>query len=290
MSRTTVSARLLMDGTLQRLLANGQLRAAWDLSRRIEREGKGDGLSDFVSGVAFYRKHDLAAAQRHFRTAITKDPRIVLAHHYLGLIHERGGANEKAADCYRQVLHIDPSFEDAEKRLANLEHSPSHEPRLSRRRRFRSFQLAMVAMLLLPVSLICIPLVDQHSKLPFLIFVAITFALLLVILHSVLGALTTRYNFYDNRIEIIRGIFLRKRVVIFLFRIEDVWYQRSLINMLTGDAQVMIRAAAVEPIHWRKIGKFKVTGVGGRRVMESLFIQVRDTAVEDRKAVKKWLV
>ncbi len=71
-------------------------------------------------GQALYRSGDRAAAERHFKTAISNDPMNAAAWNSLGWSCDEAGDLAEATRCYREALRIDNGHQLARRNLARL--------------------------------------------------------------------------------------------------------------------------------------------------------------------------
>ena len=80
-----------------------------------------------ASGIAAFRKGDLASAKAQFEKASQADPKSAHAHYALGAIHERLWAPKDAENAYRRALAAAPAFTPARVALAMLAAKTSPE-------------------------------------------------------------------------------------------------------------------------------------------------------------------
>lgn len=98
---------------------------------------------------------------------------------------------------------------------------------------------------------------------------------------AVLSATFTRYEIFTHRIDITRGILARQSDTVWLYEINDVVFQQPLWLLLTGNARITLRTDA---------GPHRIVGFGNASAMRRLWAEIRDTAVSERRAMRRWWI
>jgi tetratricopeptide (TPR) repeat protein len=285
------------------LLSQGNIsEAAQVLDEALRRDPK-NAETRFLLGVAHFKSGEWFSAEGDFRDAIALNDRHILAnaHYYLGLALERQGRPDDARLEYQQVLRNQPGHEVAElvkKKLgideAPIELSsrrqPQHEEEqpvpgrreeaplyrgellFSGNRRMRSFSdLFLLACAALVLTIVL------H------VFAIAAFLLLFAIL--ALNSRTTKYEIYERMMDFKTGVFNRLEHSVWTYQIDDVLWKQTPFNQLTGDATIQI--------HTNISGHSQVsqiTGLGNHKFMNQLFKELRDAALVERRAMKRWWI
>lgn len=83
-------------------------------------------------GTLYYNRQDFAAAETHYRAAVSADPRYALAYFDLGNVLDETGRFIDAATAYKTAIQLAPTYADAHYNLA-LAYERLREPRLALR-------------------------------------------------------------------------------------------------------------------------------------------------------------
>ncbi len=75
-------------------------------------------------GLAYYRKQDLANAEKDVNEAIRLDPRNALAHQTRGYVYQARGQRDLAIEAFRTALQLDRTLDESRKRLQQLGVTP----------------------------------------------------------------------------------------------------------------------------------------------------------------------
>lgn len=270
----------------------------------------------FLLGVVHFKKGEWSTAERMFRDAVALSNRHVLAHYYLGLTLERQHRIEDARLEYQFALTIQPNFALAKEKLTTREATvepPGLKQKIdaterpvfgdreegrgykgdllfSGKRRMRSFSglfLLQGAALILAIVFWFVAETGSHDarqlSAPLTVLFGLIFVLLFIMLYF--NSVTTHYWIYERRIDIKTGLFWSKEHSIWTYEIEDTALNRSLPNRITGDATVTIETAM-----GRKAGYEKITGLGDHIFMKQLWEELRDAALVERRAMKRWWI
>lgn len=100
----------------------------------------------------------------------------------------------------------------------------------------------------------------------------------LLFLHALLAGSRTRYDIYERRIDIASGVLNRRRTSVWLYEITDIQLRQPAWLTLTGNASVRLRL--------EDASKASITGFGTQDQQLSLWEELRDAALVERRALK----
>jgi tetratricopeptide (TPR) repeat protein len=110
-------------------------------------------------------------------------------------------------------------------------------------------------------------------------------------LHMVFSAATTRCDFYERRIDFVKGVFLRRQHAIWLYDIVDIVYSQSLLMIALNTAVITIQPEGGElsgPGRAREpIASIDLVGLGGARWMSNFAEDLRSAVLRERRSMKK---
>ncbi|WP_293268170.1 tetratricopeptide repeat protein [Neptunomonas sp.] len=269
-------------------------------------------------GVCDFRLEKFKEAGDSFSALIEVEPRNSLAWYYLGLTKERRGDKDKAIEKYHMALLIDPDLEVAQKKLSELGIEPTvaDQPKQtvfqtqdedgpglllysSKYRRPTSFSIHII-MLLIGSVLFLILFLDLDKRLIHTYFGRfrdiIGFAAIIFFLPTfvdiILRSVTTKYDIYERRIDIRKGILFRTHTSIWLFEIINIELSENPVELLTRNSRIALQTqdksypllGLVKP---KREGKSKLRTINFNL---ALFDELRSAVREQRGAVKKvWI-
>ncbi|MCV2394666.1 tetratricopeptide repeat protein [Actinotalea sp. M2MS4P-6] len=103
----------------------------------------------------------------------------------------------------------------------------------------------------------------------------------LIALGGVLRARATRYDVYTHAIDITRGVLNRRTDTVWLYEVTDAVYERPLSLLLSGDARIVLHCE--DRAH-------TVVALQGADQMRRLWAELRDAALRERRAMRRWWV
>lgn len=101
---------------------------------------------------------------------------------------------------------------------------------------------------------------------------------LLLLIRSLIAAPLTRYDLYQRRIDITRGVLNRHHTSAWLFEIQDVRLRQPPWLTLSRNAEIRIRL--------QDSTKLRIIGLGTLRQQIRLREELRDAALRERRALK----
>lgn len=108
--------------------------------------------------------------------------------------------------------------------------------------------------------------------------IALSVLAVLLVVHAILAAGMTRYDVYQRRIDVARGVLNRRRISVWLYEITDVQLRQPVWLTLTGNAEVRLIL--------EDTSKVKITGFGSTKEQLSLWEEIRDAALIERRELK----
>jgi hypothetical protein len=99
-----------------------------------------------------------------------------------------------------------------------------------------------------------------------------------LVVHALLASMTTRYEVYQRRIDVSEGVLNRKRSSVWLYEITDVQLLQPAWMTITGNAEVRLVL--------EDMSKVKITGFGPTDKQLSLWGEIRDAAIIERREMK----
>lgn len=119
----------------------------------------------------------------------------------------------------------------------------------------------------------------------------------LVVLHGVLLAWSTRYRVFQNRIDIHEGVVVRRLDSVWLYQLAGVHFEQPLWLALFGHARLRLTTDKVDrrgrPVTRTIVGMTRIRPPVSERpaaFMEDLFHELRDQALSQGVAIKKFWV
>jgi tetratricopeptide (TPR) repeat protein len=108
---------LAQSGLVEVLARRGRLAEVETILERMEADGAAPNASVNLAIVRM-RRGDLESAMERLQAAAARNPADVVAHIYLGKVHERRGETSSAEDAYRRAAEACPSFAPAQAALS----------------------------------------------------------------------------------------------------------------------------------------------------------------------------
>jgi tetratricopeptide (TPR) repeat protein len=278
-----------------KLFQGGDINGAIPMFEEEMQHNPSNEKTAFILGVCYYRNKEFERANSLFKKVISTDDSHYKAHYYLGLVSEKTNQMNAALSEFRIAVALKPDFIEGIEKLKSLgQYSKEGTPNktvqqdssdestrttpgeliLTKNRRLRSYSFLFV-------------------------FMIITFVIgigLLILIYLLIRSRTTNYTIYQRRIDYSNGILYRKQHSLWLYEIQDTWITRTPFNLITNDATVHFRVETPgqrSPKFQRtEIGnhKFKITGIGNHQFMRKLWEEMRDSALVERRAMKRWWV
>lgn len=311
--------------TAAALLENSQVNKALTLLEKEVESGQRSSRVWFLLGVCHFRTKKFTLAESEFRQAAALNPNDPLIHYYLGLALERQQCLQDAILSYRSALSIDPGFAKAHEKLKLLKADTNTKVSLdgdtspdgerdarglaktldeeevaglkpdahriagklldSRTRRKNSFP----SVVLMPVSTIVsisfgvLFIVDNQpiarNLLPFIIFVVVPVLFALQGFFRMIAAKFYVYNIYENRLDLTTGMISTTMQSMWLFEITRVWFRRGLMDLFSNNATIIIRTDDNFIV--------RIKGFGKAQEARQLFEEIRNSAIVQRRAMKK---
>lgn len=104
---------------------------------------------------------------------------------------------------------------------------------------------------------------------------------IVVVLWAVLGALATRYDIYRHHFDVTRGILSRRTDTMWLYEVDDVTFEQPIWLLVTGNARVVLRGDD---------RTLPLVGLAPAREMRGMWRELRDHALRERRAMRRWWV
>lgn len=271
-------------------------------------------------GVCDFRLKKFKEAGASFSALIEVEPKNSLAWYYLGLTKERQGDKDKAIEKYHMALLIDPDLDVAQKKLAELGIEPTivGEPKRtvfetqdedgpgmllysSKYRRPTSFS-THIAILVFSSIFFTLLYLDAYLNIISIysrdIFgsIADSFGLMLYMIiiflptfvDLILRSVTTKYDIYERRIDIRKGILFHTHISIWLFEIVNIKLSKNPVDLLTRNSRIALQT---QDGSYSLLGLVKPKNEGeSNNFTLALFNELRSAVREQRGAVKKvWI-
>lgn len=139
--------------------------------------------------------------------------------------------------------------------------------------------------------------VDRLATLLQAIGVVLVVAGAVMIIHGLLLALSTRYQIFEGRIDIREGVFIRRLDSIWLYQVAGVHFEQPLWLAIVGHARLRLMTDKVSP-RGRPVTRTIIAMIDTEppvdeppsRFMEGLFHELRDSALAQGVAIKKFWV
>ena len=106
-------------------------------------------------------------------------------------------------------------------------------------------------------------------------------AAIAIVIGAVVAARLTRYDVYEHRIDITSGLLRRRTRTLWLYSLTEVVFEQPLWLLATGNAR--IRATADS-------GPATIVGYGDAEHTRRLWAELREAAVVERRAMRRWWV
>jgi len=107
---------LAQSGLVEVFAHSGRLAEAERILEKMEADGTAPSASVNLAIIRI-RRGDLESAMRRLRAAVKRNPAQVVAHIYLGKVHERCGNTQSAEEAYRVAVEACPGFAPAQAAL-----------------------------------------------------------------------------------------------------------------------------------------------------------------------------
>jgi len=299
----------------RRLFASGRFDESEAIFLKLDKADAITGKAKAGLGMIALQFGELPKAHRLFREALEQNPKNADALYGMGVVSENSSkqyferalrSNPKhtgASKSVRQSANATsstkrPKSATEEKHIpvqrsgeavraapeSDIDRSYTGELLMERRPRMRSYSgvvFLMIASLTLPIVLVL--LTDEF--IPGFLTAPIPI-LLLLFLMLVAQYYSYKVLLYENRIDTEIGLIFRRQRSVWLYQIKDVQMTRNPVELLTGDATIALTKA----IGNEKSEVLKLFGLGNARVMKSLYEELREASLVERRRIKKmWL-
>nr|WP_262891525.1 tetratricopeptide repeat protein [Adhaeribacter radiodurans] len=104
----------------------------------------------------------------------------------------------------------------------------------------------------------------------------------LLIIYAILAASRTRYDVYERRINLVKGVLSRSRQSAWLFEIKGIELRQPIFLNLTRNAMLRIRLEDSSVMN--------IIGFGTVGEQERLWEELRNAALVERRVMKRWFV
>ncbi len=116
----------------------------------------------------------------------------------------------------------------------------------------------------------------------------------LLLLKALLSTATTRYDIYERRVDVTRGILIRRHIAVWFYDVTDIEYQQSLLMILLNTGSVVVVFEGPRDIGGTPRGgrsdMVKLVGIGSGRGSHALAEDLRKRVLRERRSVKKQFV
>ncbi len=120
--------------------------------------------------------------------------------------------------------------------------------------------------------------------------VALLLLAAVMVAHALIASPLTRYDVYERRIDVEKGLLFRQQLSGWLYEIVDVELRQSPMMTLSRNAEVRVylpqTAAKASRFHDRT--RLRIIGFGSFKHQRHLWHEIRDSALKHRRAMRKW--
>lgn len=237
------------------------------------------------------QRGDLDEAQAAYERALEAEPAYANALYRLGEIAERRTAHDRAAELYRRALVIHPGHVSAQRRLLELRTSLAElidrgmgrvtpgELQFEGRPLLRACAGRFASASAVIVTAIVLAGITGEADdstagvLAVVGLVAMAGAVMLIV-HALLWAVTTRYRIYERRIDITTGITSRITASVWLYEITDLSYVQPLSLLVVNTAGIALTTERGQG--------YDITAPATARRTRQLWEQLRNAGAEER--------
>jgi tetratricopeptide (TPR) repeat protein len=301
-----------------RLFQMGRIHEAVEVFKAVLAQDADNVPALYLLGVSYYRMQEFRQAQAQFRKVIALDDGHYNGHYYLGLTLEQDNRLNDALIEYRLTLALKPDFTEAQQKLTQYNQALSSASDIVQQgqidktivesmdidrdfmnggnlypstvsgnliykgyRRISSFSGTFVLMAICLLGSFIFWVISGFSEYVVAVAWVLTSLSVLLWLYLLVKSRTTKYSVYEHRIDFKNGIFSKHERSLWIYQIEDTSLTRSFLNLLTNDAVVHLQAEQKN---------FEIIGVGNSQFMKRLWQEIRDAALVQRRAMKRWWI